>query len=324
MARYTGAMRRTGHLVAVIVVVVSAHGATAEVALAPGEIVIADRGGAGVSGALYRLVAGGVPRAIATTEPLLKPTAVAIDRDGTLVVADLRRLDEPGRVVRVDPVSGAVTSLADGWPLLSPIGVAIDGAGDVLVADPDAGSRLDFARGSLAGTGAIYRIPHTIGAAVLLALDCCRWNASDVAITPTGELAVVDLGFAVFSGDGTLTLVDPRTGVQRAVATSIPLLDPSGIATGANGALIVTEATNPQSGNAAVLSIEPITGTVTSLATGAPITDPRGIDTTPAGDVVIADSAARMVYRIDLPERTLTVLAQGAPFVVPWDVAVAR
>jgi DNA-binding beta-propeller fold protein YncE len=115
-------------------------------------------------------------------------------------------------------------------------------------------------------------------------------------------------------------LVFPHGTLYGAVAPH----DPSGIATGADGALIVTEATNPQPGNAAVLSIEPITGTVTSLATGAPITDPRGIDTTPAGDVVIADSAARMVYRIDLPERTLTVLAQGAPFVVPSDVAVAR
>jgi DNA-binding beta-propeller fold protein YncE len=323
MARYTGAMRRTGHLVAVIAVVVSTSVATAEVALAPGEIVIADRGGAGVSGALYRLVAGGVPRAIATTEPLLKPTAVAIDRDGTLVVADLRRLDEPGHVVRVDPVSGAVTVLADGWPLLSPIGVAIDDAGDVLVADLDAGSRLDFAHGSLAGTGAIYRIPHTIDAAVLLALDCCRWNASDVTIAPTGELAVVDLGFAVFSGDGALALVDPRTGIQRPIATSIPLLDPSGVVIGPGGALVVTEATNPQPGNAAILAIEPVTGTVTVLSTGAPITDPRGIATTPTGDLVVADSAARAIYEIDLPQRTLTVLTRGDPLVVPWDVAVA-
>jgi len=48
MARYTGAMRRTGYLVAVVALVVSANAATAEVALAPGEIVIADRGGAGL------------------------------------------------------------------------------------------------------------------------------------------------------------------------------------------------------------------------------------------------------------------------------------
>jgi len=293
-----------------------------DVTLAPGEIVIADHGGRGVAGALYRMLPGGAPRAIATSEPLAMPTAVVIDRDGTLVVAELR-LDEPGRIVRVDPASGAVVVIADGWPLLTPVGVAFDAGGDVLVADLDAGSRLDFPRGSLAGTGAIYRIPRATGVAAVLSHDCCRWNASAVTPTATDELAVVDMGFSVFQGDGALALVDPTTGVQRPIATSVPLLDPAGVVPGPAGTLFVTEATNPQMGNGAILAVEPSTGTVTVLSTGAPIVDPRAIAVTADGDVVVADSGAVAVYRVTLPERTLEVLAAGEPLVRPYGVAVA-
>ena len=292
-----------------------------EPVLAPGEIVVADRGGQGIRGALYRFEIGAVPRVVVTSEPLVMPTAVAIDRDGTLVVADLRR-DEPGRIVRVDPTTGAVTPIADGWPLLTPIGLAIEASGDLLVADLDAGSRLAFPRGSLAGTGAIYRIGQTVGVPVLLTIDCCTWNASAIAAMPTGDLAAVDLGFDVFTGDGALVLVDAITGVQRPIATSLPLLDPSGIVADGSGPLLVTEAANPQIGNAAVLAIEPRTGTVTTIATGAPISDPRGIAMTASSDLVVADSAARAVYRIALPDHTLDVLAT-TPLVTPWGIAVA-
>ncbi len=289
--------------------------------LAPGEIVVADRGGSGVAGALYRLPLDGPPRRIATSEPLAMPSGVAVDADGTLVVAEARA-DEPGRIVRVDAATGGVTTLADGWPLLTPIGVAIDAGGDVLIADLDAGSRIDFPRGSLAGTGAIYRLPRGTTVPVLVSIDCCRWNAAAVTPTPTGELAVVDLGFRVFEGDGALVLVDPTTGVQHPIATSIPLLDPSGVVAEPTGVLLVTEATNPQPGNAAVLAVEPHTGTVTVLATGAPIVDPRGIAFTATGDVVVADSAARAVYRVAMPDRHVDVLAT-VPLVSPWGIAVA-
>jgi DNA-binding beta-propeller fold protein YncE len=292
-------------------------------ALAPGEIVVADRGGTGIAGALYRLAPDGVPRRIVTTEPLSLPTGIAVDRDGTLVVADGRR-DEPGRVVRVDPRTGAVTTIADGWPLLAPFGVAIEDDGDVLVADLDAGSRLDFPTGSLAGTGAIYRLPRGLGVPILLSIDCCRWNAAAVATTPSGLLAVVDLGFLVFTGNGALTLVDPTSGVQDPVATSIPLLDPSGIVVDATGTLWVTDATNPQFGNAAILAIEPRTGTVTVVASGQPIVDPRGIAFTPEGDLVVTDSASRAVYKLTAVPLSFEVLASGPPLVTPWGIAVAR
>lgn len=292
-----------------------------DVPLAPGEIVVADRGGSGVAGALYRLGPDGPPRRIATSEPLAMPSGVAVDADGTLVVAETRA-DEPGRIVRVDPATGGVETLADGWPLVAPLGVALDARGDVLVADLDAGSRLDFPRGSLAGTGALYRLARGTMVPVLVSIDCCRWNAAAVAPTPTGDLAVVDLGFRVFEGDGALVLVDPTTGVQRPIATSIRLLDPSGVVAEPTGALLVTEATNPQPGNAAILAVEPRTGTVTVLATGAPIVDPRGIALTSTGDVVVADSAARAVYRVTMSDRHVDVLAT-APLTSPWGIAVA-
>ena len=306
---------------AALAIVLATAARADDVPLAPGEIVVADNGGRGFAGALYRMPIGGAPRHIETSAPLEIPTAVAIDRDGTLVVAEIRR-DAPGRIVRVDPRTGALDVLADGWPLLTPMGVAIDDRGDVLIADLDAGSRLDFARGSLAGTGAVYRLPRG-GTPMLLSQDCCRWNASALALMPKGRLAVVDMGFQVFQGDGTLTIVDATTGVQRPIATSRALLDPSGVAADALGTIYVTDATNPQVGPGAILAVEPRSGATTLLSSGAPITDPRGIALTVDGDLVVADSAAVAVYRVGFPERTFAVLAQGDPLVRPFGIAVA-
>jgi sugar lactone lactonase YvrE len=291
--------------------------------LAPGDLVVADRGANVRQGRLYRLAADATGlEVVETSEPLVMPTAVVVDGDGTLVVADLR-LDEPGRIVRVDPATGAVTTIADGWPLLVPVAVAIGAAGDVLVADLDAGRRLDFPSGSLAGTGAVYRIPRASGVPEVLSHDCCPWNASALALIGPDRLVVADMGFMVFAGDGALALVDATSGIQQPLPTSVPLLDPSGIAVGPMGTLVVTEATNPQTGPGTVLAIDPRTGTVAILGQRAPITDPRAVATTPDGDLVVADSAARAVYRIALPERTLDVLVAGDPLVAPWGVAVA-
>jgi len=131
------------------------------------------------------------------------------------------------------------------------------------------------------------------------------------------------MGFQVFQGDGTLTIVDATTGVQRPIATSRALLDPSGVAADALGTIYVTDATNPQVGPGAILAVEPRSGATTLLSSGAPITDPRGIALTVDGDLVVADSAAVAVYRVGFPERTFAVLAQGDPLVRPFGIAVA-
>jgi hypothetical protein len=60
---------------------------------------------------------------------------------------------------------------------------------------------------------------------------------------------------------------------------------------------------------------------VTTVATGHPIVDPRGIALDARGDLVVADSAARAVYRITMPDRHVDVLATS-PLVTPWGVAV--
>ena len=79
--------------------------------------VITDASARHIGGALYRVVPGGALRRIVTTAPLAIPKGVAIDRDGTLVVAEFRP-GEPGRILRIDPATGVVTVLVDGWPLL--------------------------------------------------------------------------------------------------------------------------------------------------------------------------------------------------------------
>jgi hypothetical protein len=288
----------------------SCHRRARDDALAPGEIVVADNGGRGFAGALtaaHRRRARAIERA-AARHP---------DRSRDRPRRHARRRRDPSRRAgphrRVDPRRRHGRT-ADGWPP-SPMGVAIDDRGDVLVADLDAGSRLT-SRGSLAGTGAIYRLRAA-------ARRCCS-----ARIAAAGTQALMagagsrSSTWASRCSRATLTVVDATIGVQRPIATSGHCSIRRHRAD-ALGTLYVTDATNPQIGPGAILAVEPRSGETTLLSSGAPITDPRGIALTAAGDLVVADSAAVAVYRIGFPERTFTVLAQGDPLVRPFGIAVA-
>ena len=78
-----------------------------DVAIGEANIYVADTGGA-ADGAIYRIEPGGALTPIGTGEPIGEPSGIAVDRvTGDLLVVD----GAAGRVVRVDPGTGAVNDV---------------------------------------------------------------------------------------------------------------------------------------------------------------------------------------------------------------------
>jgi DNA-binding beta-propeller fold protein YncE len=89
-----------------------------DIAIGREHIYAADNGGT-ANGTIYRVNAGGVLTAIATSQPLPEPTGIAVDPRGeTLLVTE----SSSGSVVRVDPATGQVSTVITGlsfgapWP----------------------------------------------------------------------------------------------------------------------------------------------------------------------------------------------------------------
>ncbi len=77
----------------------------------------------------------------ATGTPLIFPAGVALDRNGTLFVADFGRRssfsfsvkEQEGAILRVDLETGEIKTVVKGDPLIHPLGITIDETGALIV-----------------------------------------------------------------------------------------------------------------------------------------------------------------------------------------------
>jgi DNA-binding beta-propeller fold protein YncE len=78
---------------------------------------------------------------------------IAVEPDGSIVVADANAFGGSGGVFRVNPKSGKQTTVTSGGSFVSPLGIAVDDDGNILVADSDA----------FGGKGGIIRVDPKTG-----------------------------------------------------------------------------------------------------------------------------------------------------------------
>ncbi len=199
----------------------------------------------------------------AATQALLNfPTAVAVDRQGYVYIADTMN----HRVRRVDAVTGIITTIAgtgqaryagDGGPAVSaalnePTALAIDASGRLYIAD-QSNNRIrmvDLTTGlieTVAGNGSA-----TYNGDGLLAVEAGLAGPSGLALGPGGELYVAD------TFNGRIRMVDPKTGLIGTVVgdggeyryhdqddrPSMSLSRPYGIALDRAGNIFVTDSDN--------------------------------------------------------------------------------
>jgi sugar lactone lactonase YvrE len=203
---------------------------------ADGDILVADQGAGGpagvirvdpATGARTLVSANGAPRG---GPNFADPSGVAVEADGDILVADENAFGGTGGVIRVDPSSGARTTVsANGAPaggpaFSAPFGLALEGDGDILVADFAAGSD---------HRGAVIRVDPATGARTLVSANGAPPGDPEfavpfgVAVEADGHIVVVNNGLPS-GGPGGVIRVDPATGERTNVSANGAPFGPPG------------------------------------------------------------------------------------------------
>lgn len=257
----------------------------------------------------------------ATEAGLHFPTALALDHQGHLYIADRANY----RIRRVDLATGVISTVAgsgdrgyagDGGPATAAMlddveGLAVDADGTVFIADngnnrvrmvDPAGTITTFA-----GTGA-WGYSGDGGAATAAALS----GPAGLAVDADGNVAIADNFNDVVRGvrrsDGTIATI-AGTGTagysgDGGAATAARLSGPAAVAFDDGGNLYVTE-----TANSTVREVDAVTGVIATVAgngtagyTGdegpaaeAQLNDPLGVAADPGGNLFVVDSANNAV-----------------------------
>jgi hypothetical protein len=197
-------------------------------AAAPGDVLVADFEAFGFGGGVIGVdpATGARTTVSANDAPagapdFVDPRGVAVEADGDILVADQTAFGFFGGVIRVDPATGARTTVsANGAPaggpaFENPFGVAVEADGDILVADRDAFANLE---------GGVIRVDPATGARTALSANDAPTGGPDfanpvgMALEADGEILVADPG--ALGAGGRVIRVDPATGARTALSTN--------------------------------------------------------------------------------------------------------
>jgi sugar lactone lactonase YvrE len=282
------------------------------------------------------LVMSGKPspaQTLATSIPLVLPSAVAFDRQGNLYFAEtgnhvIRKIDTSGQVTTVvgtgtqgfDGDGGAATAAL----LDSPQGLAVDST-SLYIAD----THNHRIRRVQLGTGMITTIAGSStagssgdnGSAAAATLD----SPTALALDSMGNLFLADSRVhrirRIDAASGIITSV-AGTGTQGfdgdgATAASALLDSPGGLAVDTNGNLYVADTHNNRIRriDAATQVVSTIAGSGgpgftgdSNLAVTAMLALPHGISLDPQGNVYFADTANHRIRRIDAATGNITTI----------------
>jgi streptogramin lyase len=281
----------------------------AAAAAKPGDILIGDYDAAvnGSEGAVFSL--DGATLAVTTlaaAAPFEDPLGIALERNGSIVVADddaLPAAPAAGAVLRVNPFSaGSISGVASGGPFRNPKDIAVEPSGKLIVVDPDGGS----------GPGAgVFRVDPVSGAIATLAEGPPLEGTYGVRVAPSGQI------YAANRDAATIHRIDPVTGAVSALAAGPPLLFPVGVTVAPDGNLIVTD-----NGVPGVFRVDVRTGAVTPITTGGLLNTPSGVALAPNGQILLADEDVGII-RVDPATGAQTLLRNnGAPLANPYGIEV--
>lgn len=211
-------------------------------------------------------------------------SATPIVSVGDILVVD-RDLAGGGKVIKVDPSTGAQTVLASDGNFKDPFGAAMEADGHLMVADQDAGT------GAL---GELIRVDLATGGQQIVSSGNTPGNMfkapSDVAIESNGNLIVVDP--AALDGNGAVFRVDPTTGAQTIVTQDGFLRNPRGVTLNAVGYILVADEHTLGGGGGRVIGVDPVTGVQTVVCPQGDFLTPLGITTEADGHIIVGDENA--------------------------------
>lgn len=297
-------MRPVWTATAALLAVLAFGPAVASAQLEEGNIIVADPNAFDGDGGLIAvnpnsgLQSALSNNAISGQDLFRDPTAVALDPDGTLVVADPNAFGGSGGLIRVDPDNGQQTPLSTNATstlglFSDPVGVAVAPSGLLLVAD-SSGS---------AGSGAVIAVDSNTGQQTLVSDNLLSptdlfANPFGIAIERSGTILIADPATpAPVSGtNGAIVAVDPVSGAQQLVTSNDSSLsdffgDPRGVAIETPGTLLVANSSADPAANGVIL-VNRSSGQQYALATDAIFALPMGITMDLDGRALVADAAA--------------------------------
>jgi streptogramin lyase len=188
--------------------------------------------------------------------------------NGDILVTNFDPFTNPPTLLRVDPVTGAVSVLSSGGLFVTPMDVVVTVTGDVFVVD----------RNAFGGGGGIIRVDPSTGDQTMFASGGSFVESDSIVIAPTGEFVVAN--FDAASNDAVdLVLVDPLTGAQSVLSLGSTIIQARGVDFDPNGHIWVA---GSRVGGPGVTGVDPLTGVQGGLSNNGFFRSPMGLVVVPA------------------------------------------
>ena len=212
-----------------------------------------------------------------------------------------------GRIIRVDPGTGAQTLISQGGELVDPAGVAVAPDGSLLVVE-NVGVGGNPRSGEGGGQPAVIRIDPRTGGQTVITRRGRLCYPFGIAVDAQGRILVSDFGELSENGSvvvdcpvavpraGSVIRIAPSNGQQELLSFNPPIgglfLGSVGLAVEPTGTVLVV---NQRSADAAVAAVDPFNGLQSVIATNASPTDqfetPQRVAIAPDGNLVVSDYA---------------------------------
>jgi hypothetical protein len=287
------------------------------VGLPPGTIITIERNMADAI-ELFQIHPGtGVRDRLDFTAGLLRPRAVTVARDGSLLVAGRRPFQDVGAIVRVNPTTGQQADVATAGMLVKPAGLVEDGD-TILVVEED----------GLDGNGGVIEVNPATGGQTQLA-DGGGVFRKPVAIAVGAGGTILVLARIIGGGYG-LFRIHPETGVPTALS-DLPSRDTFGLAVEESGMVIVGQHLQGAGGGftfseGSVIRVKPVPGGQQSHVTSSGSLHVVGLAVEHDRHILVADdggSGGGGVVRVNPENGDRTMLSASAnPFRGPHAIAV--
>jgi hypothetical protein len=134
-------------------------------------------------------------------------------------------MQKPGRIVKVDALTGAQESVSSGGLFSCPTGIASLANADLIVADPCAKM--------------VIRVYHRTGGQKAVSSGGKFAFPQNVRVATDGSIIVADRD--AFGGAGAIIRLDLRTGAQTVMSSGETLLNPTDVALDTNGRLLIAD-----------------------------------------------------------------------------------
>ena len=259
---------------------------------------------------------------------------------GSLYVVDMGEFAEgptpaaDGRIIRVDPASGAQAVVSAGGELVDPAGIAVAPDGTLFVVEN-------------VGVGpardpAVVRIDPATGAQSVVTRGGNLCYPFGITLEPNGVLVVTDFGDLIVGGQpqidcpqnfGAVYRVNPGTGAQSVLSfNQVPspgnlLRGVFGAAVEPGGGVLVVNQTGAQ---AAVAALNPANGEQTAVTPNSSTADafelPQRVAVLPDGNLLVADYALNDLegglVHVERTTGAARILRQGTLFNNPLGLAL--